>query len=39
VKAEVLKKIKTDEVALMKFGFGWVKLFVWGIKQAYLKPR
>jgi Fe-S-cluster containining protein len=39
VKADVLRKIKTDDVALMKFGFAWVKLFLWGIKQAYLKPR
>jgi Fe-S-cluster containining protein len=39
VKAGVLKKLKTDDVALMKFGFGWVKFFVWGIKQAYFKPR
>ena len=39
VKSEVLKKIKTDEVALMKFGFVWVKFFVWGIKHPYLRPR
>jgi hypothetical protein len=39
VKPDVLKKIKKDDVALMKFGFGWVKFFVWGIKQAYLKPK
>jgi Fe-S-cluster containining protein len=39
VKADVLKKIKMDDVALMKFGFGWVKLFVWGMKQPYLKVR
>lgn len=39
VKADVLKKIKTDDVALMKFGFGWVKFFVWGMKQPYLKLR
>ena len=39
VKSDVLKKIKTDDGALMKFGFGWVKLFVWGIQQPYLKKR
>ncbi|MBW1742641.1 MAG: YkgJ family cysteine cluster protein [Deltaproteobacteria bacterium] len=39
MKADVLKKIKADDVALMKFDFGWIKLFAWGIKQPYLKPR
>lgn len=39
VKSEVLKKIKTDEVALMKFGFAWVRFFVWGMKLPYLKIR
>ena len=39
VKADVLKKIKGDDLTLMKFGFGWVKFFVWGIKQPYLKKR
>jgi Fe-S-cluster containining protein len=39
VKQDVLKKIRTDEVALMKFGFGWVKFFVWGMKIPYFKPR
>ena len=39
VKAEVLKKIKTDEVALMKFGFAWVRFFVWGINQPHFRLR
>lgn len=39
VKSEVLKKINTDDVALMRFGFDWVKFFVWGIKSCYFKPR
>jgi Fe-S-cluster containining protein len=39
VKGNVLKRIKTDEVALMKFGFGWVRFFVWGFKHPHLKPR
>lgn len=39
VKSEVLKKIKADDVALMRFGFDWVKFFVWGIKSRYFKPR
>lgn len=39
VKTEVLKKIKADDVELMKFGFGWVKFFIWGIKARYLRVR
>jgi hypothetical protein len=32
VKKDVQRKIEADDVELMKFGFGWVKFFVWGIK-------
>ena len=39
VKSGVLRKIKTDEVALMKFGFAWVKFFVWGINQPSFRLR
>lgn len=39
VKSQVLKKIKTDDVELMKLGFGWVKFFVWGINVPYFRPR
>lgn len=31
IKADVRKKIRNDDVALMKFGFEWVKFFVWGM--------
>jgi len=33
VASSIRKKIKTSDVALMKFGFEWVKFFVWGIKS------
>jgi len=39
VKQDVLRKIKTDDVALMKFGFAWIKFFVWGMVPTYFKPR
>jgi Fe-S-cluster containining protein len=39
VKSDVLKKVRADDLALMKFGFGWVKFFVWGIKYPHLTPR
>ncbi len=39
VKKDLLTKIASDEVALMKFGFEWVKFFVWGIKTRYIRLR
>jgi hypothetical protein len=39
VKRQLQKKIASDEVALMKFGFEWVKFFVWGIKSKHILIR
>jgi len=39
VKTAVQKNIETDDVALMKFGFSWVKLLVWGMKTPHLRAR
>lgn len=39
VKSSILKKIKKDDVELMKFGFEWVKFFVWGIKSKFLSLK
>ena len=39
VKRDLLKKIESDEVSLMLFGFEWVKFFVWGIKSKKIRPR
>lgn len=39
VKSARLKKIKTDDVALMTFGFEWVKFIIWGIESTYFKLR
>ena len=39
VKTAVLKKIKADEEELLKFGFDWVKLFLWNIKTKKIRPR
>ena len=38
VKTDLLKKIKSDDIALMKFGFEWLKLFVWGIQTKKIRP-
>jgi uncharacterized protein len=39
VTSERLKKIRTDDVALLKFGFDWVKFYIWGIKSKSFRPR
>ncbi len=39
VKAVILKKIKTDDLELMKMAFAWIKFFLWGIKTDYLRLR
>jgi Fe-S-cluster containining protein len=39
VKKDVRKKIAAHEKALLKFGFEWVNLFIWGIKSKKIKPR
>jgi uncharacterized protein len=39
VKSALLKKIKKDDTQLMKFGFEWVKFFVWGIRVKNIRQR
>lgn len=39
VKREILKKMQKDEVQLMRFGFEWVKLFLFGITSKKIRPR
>jgi len=39
VKSKILKQIRSDDVELMKFGFEWVKFYVWGIQSKYFKMR
>ena len=39
IKSTLRRKIKTDDLALMKFGFEWVKVFIWGIKSKSIKER
>ena len=39
VKSALLKKLKTDDVQLLIFGFEWVKLFVFGIKSKNIRIR
>jgi hypothetical protein len=39
VKSAVLKKLRADDVALMKFGFEWVKFYLWGIQGRNIRLR
>jgi len=39
IKSTLRRKIKTDDPALMKFGFEWVKVFIWGIRSNSIKER
>lgn len=39
VKSALTKKIRTDDVELMTFGFEWVKFYIWGIRTNCFKPR
>jgi len=39
VEAKTRQKIKTDDVALLRLGFSWVKLILWGVKTKSIKAR
>ncbi len=39
VKSVILKKIESDNGELLKFGFDWVKFYLWGIKSTSFKER
>ena len=39
VKTALLKKLEKNDVELLKFGFDWVKLFLWGMKSKQIRLR
>ena len=39
VKSDILKKVKKNDLELLKLGFEWVKLFIWGIKTKSIRPK
>lgn len=39
IKSAVVKKIRADDTELLKMGFDWIKLFVWGLPSKKLRPR
>ena len=39
VQTKRLHQIEKDDVALLNFGFEWVKLFVWGMPAKIIRAR
>ncbi|MFO7558691.1 MAG: YkgJ family cysteine cluster protein [Desulfobacterales bacterium] len=39
IKKALLKTLERDDIALMKFGFSWVKLFLFGNQSKQIRPR
>jgi Fe-S-cluster containining protein len=39
VKAALVKKLRADDRELLKFGFEWIELFVWGQPSKKIRPR
>jgi Fe-S-cluster containining protein len=39
LKSTILKKLKSDDVQLLKIGLEWVKVFVWGIQSKVIRRR
>ncbi|MFZ5571932.1 MAG: YkgJ family cysteine cluster protein [Thermodesulfobacteriota bacterium] len=39
VPSALLKKMETNDVELMKFGFTWIKFYLWGIGGKSVRPR
>jgi len=39
VKKALLKSMRSSDLEMLKFGFDWVKLFIWGIKSKKIRLR
>jgi len=39
IKSAILKKIRSDDVEMMKFGFEWVEFFIWGLNPKPFRLR
>ena len=35
----IICEIEADDLAMLKFGFEWVKLFAWGITSKKIRKR
>ncbi len=39
IKSATVKKIRSDDTELLKIGFDWIRLFVWGLPSKKIRPR
>ena len=39
VKAALIKKMETEDLALLRLGFDWVKFLLWGTQSKKFRPR
>ena len=39
IQSSIRKKIRTDDMALLKFGFEWIRFTLWGTRTPYIKLR
>jgi len=39
IKSSVLKKIKRNDIELLKFSFTWIQFFIWGIKSKNISLK
>jgi len=39
VKQKLVRKIRTDDVEMMTFGWDWIRLFVFGLPSSKIRPR
>jgi Fe-S-cluster containining protein len=39
VKPATVRRVRKDDTALMKLGFAWIRLFVWGMPSPAIRPK
>lgn len=39
VKADLLRKMRAGDKALLEFGFEWIKFFIWGQRSVHIRPK
>ena len=39
VKPDIIRRIRVHDMPLMKLGFDWIRLFVWGMPSKMIRPK
>ncbi|MCJ8501138.1 YkgJ family cysteine cluster protein [Desulfatitalea alkaliphila] len=39
VAGALVRRLRSDDHALLQFGFEWIKVFVWGMRSQQIKPK